>query len=97
MIGIKSISMGSDLENMVTIPYDESNVAPDSNRPKIKVTLNEYTYNCSDGCCTNFGTKTTVNGIELSNHNQDTETITLQILDHLGYDADVERIYSGDC
>lgn len=30
--------------------------------------LDEYYYNCGDGCCTNYGTTTTVNGKELDQH-----------------------------
>jgi len=57
---------------------------------KIKIELNDYDYNCSDGCCTNYGTVTKVNGVELSCHNQDAGTIVQQILEHLGYEVEVE-------
>jgi len=56
---------------------------------KIKIELEEYYYNCSDGCCTNFGTITKVDGIELHFHNQDTGTIIQQILEHIGYEVEL--------
>ena len=60
---------------------------------KIKIDLHEYAYNCSDGCCFNYGTITTVNGVELSAHNQDVETILRQVLEHLGYSVEIETTY----
>lgn len=53
----------------------------------------EYTYDCADGCCTNYGTITKVNGIQLDCQNQDTETILREILEHLGYDVEIETSY----
>jgi hypothetical protein len=58
----------------------------------LKITFKEYDYHCGDGCCYNYGTITTVNGIELPTHNQDTETIVRQILEHLGYKVEVEYL-----
>ena len=52
---------------------------------ELNIKLEEYDYQCGDGCCDTYGTVTTVNGIELPCHNQDTETIVKQILEHLGY------------
>lgn len=60
----------------------------------LKVKLHEYGYSCSDGCCYNYGTITTVNDIELPCHNQDTETILRQVLEHLGYKVEID--YTGD-
>ena len=51
-------------------------------KPKLEINLNEYCYNCADGCCTNYGTITTVNRVELECHNQDTYKIIKQILEH---------------
>ena len=56
---------------------------------KIKINLNEYNYSCSDGCCDNFGTKTTINGTELPFYNQDAGTIVKGVLEHLEIDAEV--------
>lgn len=62
---------------------------------KIKINLHEYGYKCSDGCCFNYGTITTLNGVDLPLHNQDTETIISQILTNLGFDVEVTSDY--DC
>lgn len=59
-------------------------------KQQIKITLTEYGYSCGDGCCYNYGTITTVNGTELPCHNQDAPTIVRQILEHLGYEVDLE-------
>jgi len=56
---------------------------------KVKIELEEYWYKCGDGCCDNYGTITRVNGVELDLHNQDTRTILKQVLEHLGYDAEI--------
>lgn len=65
-------------------------------KPKLKIILKEFSYNCSDGCCTNYGTITSVNGNELPCRNQDTETIITQILEHLGYEVEVESFFEED-
>jgi len=64
-------------------------------KDKIYIELNEYSYNCTDGCCTDYGTVTTVNGKELQCHNQDTATILQQVLEELGYDVDINETYNG--
>ena len=60
---------------------------------KLKIKLTEYHYKCGDGCCDTFGTITEVNGVELPCHNQDAETILRQVLEHLGYDVEIESEY----
>jgi hypothetical protein len=62
-------------------------------KPKLKITLEEYCYKCGDGCCTNYGTVTTVNGEEMPLRNQDAATILEQVLQHLGYEVEVEIKY----
>jgi hypothetical protein len=62
-------------------------------KPKIKIDLIEYDYDCADGCCTTYGTITKVNDIELQNHNQDTGSIVQQILEHLGYEVELNEEY----
>jgi len=56
---------------------------------KIKIQLDEYNAHCSDGCCLNYGTVTTVDGVELPLHNQDAPTMIVQILEHLGYEVEL--------
>lgn len=46
-------------------------------KKKIKITLNEYHTTCGDGCCDNYGTITTIDGIEMEFHNQDVQTQSL--------------------
>ena len=64
-----------------------------ADKGKLNISLTEYTYECGDGCCTNFGTVTTVNGVDLTCHNQDTETILRQVLEHLGYEVEIKSSY----
>jgi hypothetical protein len=64
-----------------------------SNKPKLKITLTEYSTTCGDGCCEDFGTVTNVNGVELDCRNTDTVTILEQILEHLGYDVELINEY----
>jgi hypothetical protein len=61
---------------------------------KVKIELNEYMYDCSDGCCTNYGTITKVNGEELDCHNIDTSTIIKGILEKLGYEVEIIETYN---
>ena len=62
---------------------------------KVKIELDEYCYNCDDGCCTNYGTTTTVNGKELDLHNQDVGTILKGVLEELGYSVEIIETYNG--
>lgn len=63
---------------------------------KIKIELDEYDYDCSDGCCTNYGTVVTVNGEELTYHNKDVSSIIRNILSHMGYDVEVVEKFNGE-
>jgi hypothetical protein len=63
---------------------------------KVKIELDEYYNNCSDGCCTNYGTTTTVNGKELDFINQDVGTILEGVLRELGYDVEIIETYNGE-
>ena len=63
---------------------------------KIVIELAEYCTSCSDGCCTDYGTITKVDGVELFCHNQDAETMIEQILTHLGYDVEIFSTYNGE-
>ena len=62
---------------------------------KVKIELDEYYYSCGDGCCTNYGTTTTVNGKELDCHNQDVGTILKGVLEELGYSVEIIETYNG--
>ena len=65
----------------------------EDNKPKVSITLKDYSYKCGDGCCLNYGTITTVNGKELECHNQDRYTILKIVLEELGYDVQIEEYY----
>ncbi len=60
---------------------------------KVKITFENYNYDCGSGCCVDYGTITTVNGEELEFRNEDTETIVRGILEKLGYEVEIESIY----
>lgn len=60
---------------------------------KVKVELHDYNYTCGDGCCDTYGTIVKVNGKELPYHNQDVNTILRQVLEHLGYEVEIEESY----
>ena len=61
---------------------------------KVKIELEEYCYNCADGCCTVYGRVTKVNGKELDLHNQDSKTMIQQILIELGYEVEITETYT---
>jgi len=66
-------------------------------KKKLVIELNEYSYNCADGCCTNYGTIVKVDGVEMPYHNQDTPTILEEVLRHLGYEAEIIETFNGEC
>lgn len=61
---------------------------------KVKIELDEYMYNCADGCCTEYGTTTKVNGEEMLLNNQDVGTILEMVLKHLGYEVEIVETYN---
>jgi hypothetical protein len=65
-------------------------------KPKIKIEMDEWMYNCSDGCCTEYGTTTKVNGEELPLINEDAGTIVKMVLEHLGYEVELIETYNGE-
>jgi hypothetical protein len=62
-----------------------------NHKTHLKIKLNEYGYSCGDGCCYNYGTIVTVNGVELPTHNQDASSILEGVLTHLGYTVEIEN------
>ena len=82
------------LTNFLHLPKSNNNLIPSiySGNRNLQIELNDYYYNCADGCCTNIGTIVKVNDVELPLHNQDTQTIITQILEHLGFDVNVTSI-----
>ena len=72
---------------------DERRIRELSNPKSLYIKLKEYSYTCSDGCCTDYGITTELNGEELPLHNSDTYTIVKQILENLGYVVEIEETY----
>ena len=62
----------------------------------LDIILTEYDYKCADGCCDHCGIITEINGVELSCHNTDTETILKQILEHLGFEVTITNQYENE-
>lgn len=60
-------------------------------KEKLHIKLHDYYYNCADGCCTNYGLIKTVNGVQLFSHNQDVSTVLKEVLEHLGYEVEIEE------
>jgi hypothetical protein len=60
---------------------------------QVEITFRHYDHSCADGCCSDYGIITTVNGEELDFRNMDTETIVQGILEKLGYEVTIENIY----
>lgn len=63
---------------------------------KIKIELHDYSHECADGCCTDYGTIVKVDGVEMPYINQDTCTILEQVLNHLGYEVEVIETFDFD-
>lgn len=62
---------------------------------KLNIELNDWMYECGDGCCTTYGTTTKVNGVEIDNINEDREIILQKVLEHLGFEVEIETTYNG--
>jgi len=58
-------------------------------KEKLKIEIEQWSHSCGDGCCLTYGTTTTVNGVEMPLDNEDTGTIVEMILQHLGYEVEV--------
>jgi len=56
---------------------------------KVVIYIEDYFYDCADGCCTNYGTIVKVDGIEMPFHNSDTKTILEEVLRHLGFEVEI--------
>ena len=54
-----------------------------------EIILEEYFSSCADGCCSDYGTIVTVNGVELESRDLSTEVILCEVLKALGVKADI--------
>jgi len=67
---------------------------------KVKITLEEWSHTCGDGCCTSSGTKMYLNGKELEHPNPEVDdnsyvgdtvaTALLAVLKELGYQVEID-------
>lgn len=57
---------------------------------KIKLTLVDWDYTCADGCCYDWGTDVFVNGEEVSTYQSSLEQTLRDVLEHLGYEVEIE-------
>lgn len=60
---------------------------------KLEIALTDWTSECADGCCTDYGTTIKVNGKVLENNNSDRTTILEKVLEHLGYEVEITEDY----
>jgi hypothetical protein len=65
-------------------------------KKRLKIEFHHYSTTCGDGCCSDYGLITIVDGKKLFLHNEDIETVVQQLLDHLGIEAEVEETYDTD-
>ena len=63
---------------------------------KLDIKIEHWDYTCGDGCCTTYGTSVTINGAELQNQNQDIPTILEKVLEHLGYEVEIEETFEDE-
>jgi hypothetical protein len=67
----------------------------DSVLEPLKIGLKNWTYNCGDGCCTNYGIEISLNGKDCDNEyaGDDVENSLEFVLGQLGYEVEIERTY----
>ena len=58
---------------------------------KVFITLQDWTYECGDGCCFDAGVSLIVNGVECNNQNAggDVEQALVFTLKQLGFEAEI--------
>lgn len=64
-------------------------------KPKIKIELNDWHYQCGDGCCDEYGVNLILNG-KVCDNNQagdNVEQALLFVLEELGYEVEIEINY----
>jgi len=63
-------------------------------KEKLKIKLERWESVCADGCCHDWGLRKTINGVELFNQNDDVGFAIQDILEHLGYEVELEEIFT---
>lgn len=60
----------------------------------MEVKLKYWDHTCGDGCCTSSGTDVFIDGVRVSQgDNENIEIILSDVLKHLGYDVKIETEY----
>jgi hypothetical protein len=69
----------------------------------VKIKLEQWHYQCGDGCCDNYGTNLYLNGKQLEHPNpevsdsgylgEDVATALEAVLKELGYEVEIESTY----
>ncbi|WP_296683194.1 hypothetical protein [Flavobacterium sp.] len=72
----------------------------------VKITIEEWDYTCTDGCCTDYGATIYLNGKELPHPNpeiihngyvgMDVGLSIEAVLKELGYEVEIENTYKND-
>jgi len=65
-------------------------------KKKVKIEIDDYYYDCAEGCCTTYGTRVKLNDVDLPCENTDLPTQITQILEHLGYEVELTETYNGE-
>jgi len=55
----------------------------------LKIEIEDWDYECGDGCCHEWGAIVTVNGVELKTTGLANEMLQT-VLEHLGYEVDID-------
>jgi hypothetical protein len=63
---------------------------------KLKIEVVQWTHDCADGCCTDYGIDVFINGEEVSSRTEDITQILSNVLEHLKIDAEIKYTYEDD-
>jgi hypothetical protein len=55
----------------------------------LKIEIEDWDYNCGDGCCYEWGSTVTVNGVKLETNGL-ADDFLRKVLEHLGYKIDID-------
>lgn len=58
-------------------------------KKKLKVTFEEWDYECGDGCCYSSGRSVYIDGEHINSY-ADSDQAIIEVLQHLGYEVEVE-------
>lgn len=64
-------------------------------KEKLVILMEHWATSCSDGCCYEEGNTTIINGVELENKSDSISNILQDILEHLGFEVEINEIWTG--